>query len=156
MKNLSIYLLTAAMGLSVLGSCKKDNEKPAPTKTELLTAKNWKITADVSAITTGGRTTTTDNFATAQACEKDNFVKFGTDKKAIFDEGANKCQGSNQTETGVWDFNSDQTKLTLGAAGSAVIGQFDIAELSATTLKLSQTDTYNGTTEVETITFTAF
>ena len=156
MKILSTYLFVAAMGLSALSSCKKDSTSPAPSKTELLTAKSWKVTGDVTVETTNGKTTTTDNFATASACEKDNFVKFSGDKKAVFDEGANKCQGANQTETGIWDFNSDQTKLTLGAPGTSMVGQFDVVELSATTLKLSQSDTYNGTTEVETVTFTAF
>jgi hypothetical protein len=156
MKNLSIYLLTAVMGLSALSSCKKDKET-APSKIELLTAKNWKISGDVTVETANGKTTTTDNFANYLACEKDNFVKFSADKKAVFDEGASKCQGSNQTDTGVWDFNSDQTKLTVGAPGTSMVGQFDIVELSATSLKLSQTDSYSsGTTEVETVTFTSF
>ncbi|GAB3860554.1 hypothetical protein GCM10028822_38620 [Hymenobacter terrigena] len=154
MKNLSTYLLAAAVGLSVLSSCKKDSTTPS--KTDLLTSKSWKIAGDVTVQTTNGKSTTTDNFATASACEKDNFIKFGTDKKAVFDEGANKCQGANQTETGVWDFNSDQTKLTLGAPGTSMVGQFDVVELTASSLKLSQSDTSNGTTEVETITFTAF
>ena len=146
------------MGIASTTSCKKDTvaATPAPTKTELLTAKSWRISGDVTVSTTNGRVTTTDNFATAPACEKDNFLKFSTDKKVLIDEGPNKCQGNNQTETGVWDFNSDQTKLTLGAAGTSTIGQFDIPELTATTLKLSQIDTHNGTTDVETITFTAF
>lgn len=156
MKNLSVYFLTAALGLSVLSGCKKDSETtPTPSKTDLLTAKSWKITGDVTVETTNGRATTTDNFTSYPTCEKDNFIKFSTDKKAVFDEGAIKCQGQNQTETGVWDFNSDQTKLTLGAPGSSMVGQFDIAELSATTLKISQTETTNGTTEVSTVTFTA-
>lgn len=156
MKNLSTYVLITAMAALTV-SCKKDGETtPVSSKTDLLTAKSWKITGDVSVSTTSGKATTTDNFATASTCEKDNFVKFGTDKKVVFDEGANRCQGTNQTESGVWDFNSDQSKITLGAPGSAMIGQFDIAELSATTLKINQTDTHNGTTEVETWTFTSF
>jgi hypothetical protein len=156
LKKLSTYLLVVAMAaLSV--SCKKDGEnKPAASKADLLTAKNWRITADVTVSTTNGKTTTTDDFATAATCEKDNYFKFNTDKTVRFDEGANRCQGSNQTETGVWDFNSDQTKLTMGAAGSSTIGQFDIVELSTTTLKLSLTNSYGGTTDVETLTMTAF
>lgn len=155
MKNHFLYFVPLALGLTFAG-CKKDSSSPAPSKVELLTAKSWRITGDVTVATTNGKATTTDNYATSQACEKDNFAKFGTDKKVTFDEGANKCQGANQTETGVWDFNSDQTKLTLGAANSSMVGQFDILDLSATTLKISQTDTYNSTTEVETLTFTAF
>ena len=157
MKRVLIYLLVASAGIAST-SCKKDTvaATPAPTKTELLTAKSWRISGDVTVSTTSGRVTTTDNFATASPCEKDDFLKFSTDKKVIIDQGPLKCQGTNQTETGVWDFNSDQTKLTLGAPGTSTIGQFDIPELSATTLKLSQTDTSNGTTEVKTTTFTAF
>ena len=157
MKALSKYVLLTAMSALAVG-CKKDKDPTPPTKTELLTAKGWRISGDVTVTTTTGRpATTVDHFASAPACEKDNFVKFNTDKTARFDEGALLCQGARQTETGVWDFNSDQTKLTLGSAGSSVVGQFDLAELSAATLKISLTDTpVSGTTETETITFTAF
>ena len=150
--------MVAALATLTL-SCKKDEDKPAPaaSKADLLTAKNWKVSAQTTATTTSGTTTTTDDFAMARACEKDNFLKFQTDKTVRADEGATKCNTADpQTQNGVWDFNSDQTKLTLGIAGSAIVGQFDLVELTATTLRLRVTNTAGGITEVETTTYTAF
>ena len=157
MKTLSQYVLLAAMSALAVG-CGKDKDPTPPTKTELLTAKSWRISGAVTVTTTTGQpTTTVDDFATARACEKDDFIKFNTDKTARFDQGPLVCQGSQQTETGAWDFNSDQTKLTLGAAGSSVVGQYNLAELSATTLKISESNIISPTkTEVSTLTFNAF
>ena len=157
MKILSTCALLAAMATLTVG-CKKDDSTPTASKTDMLTAKNWKVTADVTVATaTGQAAVMTDNFATTVACERDNYFKFNADKTVIANEGTNVCSGSPQTANGVWDFNSDQTKLTMGTASSSgIVGQFDLKELSATTLKISVTDTYNGVTEVETLTFTAF
>ena len=82
--------------------CKKDKDPTLPTKTELLTAKSWRISGNVTVTTTTGRpATTVDHFSSAPACEKDSFVKFNTDKTTRSDEGALLCQGARQTETGV-------------------------------------------------------
>ena len=161
MKKLTLLLLAAA----ALGSCKKndDNSPSSPSKTDLLTAKSWRITADKTTTTVGTTaSTTTDDYATSPACERDNFVKFNTNKSASFDEGATKCSTSDpQTTTGAWDFNSDGTKLIItdpSLGGIALQG--DILELTATTLRVRYTtsSSFGGVTEtdVQETTFTAF
>lgn len=161
MKKLSFIFLAAL----ALGSCKKnDDNSPASTsKTDLLTAKSWRVTAEKSTSTVGSTAgTTTDDYANSPACERDNFLKFNTNKTATFDEGATKCSTSDpQTQSGAWDFNSDGTKLTItDPSGSGLAIQQDILELSATTLRLRNTSSYTAggitlTTTDET-TFTAF
>jgi hypothetical protein len=164
MKKLSLLFLAAL----ALGSCKKNNDNtpatPTSSKTDLLTAKSWRITADKTTSTTSisPTSTTTDNYAASPSCERDNFIKFNTNKTAVYDEGATKCSTSDpQTESAAWDFNSDATKLTLtDPSGSGLAVQEDILELTATTLRLRITSSYtlSGITATSTqeTTYTAF
>lgn len=160
MKRFTLSVLTLATVASsfVFTSCKKDDDDPKPkTKTELLTAKNWRITGDVSTITSGGNTITTDEYADYQACEKDDFIKFETNKSAKFDEGANRCSGNTQTETGAWDFNSDESKLLLSDPDNGPVSiPFDLVELTDSTLKIRISGSSNGATYSQTYTYTAF
>ncbi|GAA4501904.1 hypothetical protein GCM10023172_24430 [Hymenobacter ginsengisoli] len=81
-----------------------------------------------------------------QDCDKDDFYKFNTDKTAIVDAGPTKCSPSDpQTESGTWAFNSNETKLTLMLPNSALNGDADIKELSATTLHLYSSQSVSGT-----------
>ncbi|GAB2947118.1 hypothetical protein GCM10027048_10170 [Hymenobacter coalescens] len=137
-------------------ACKKDEEKPK-TKTELLTAKSWRVTAARETVTTGGQTTSSDEYATFGACEKDDFVKFLADKKVEFNEGATKCNTADpQTETGAWDFNSDQTKLTLTDPDLGLSLVYDIVELNASTLKVKYSVSAQGSSYTTETTFTSF
>jgi hypothetical protein len=80
----------------------------------------------------------------------------------VQDEGPTKCgPNSTQKENYTWDFNGDQTKLQVTLVGSTNVATSDIIELSATKLRIRDTDSYTvGTTTtvntVSDITFTAF
>jgi hypothetical protein len=158
MKKLSFLLLS----LIALGACKKDGENtPSASRTDLLTAKKWRVSSLTYTAISVGKITTTDEYALEQACHRDDFYKFNTDKTLVADEGATKCSASDtQTSTQNWDFNSDQTNLLVTSSGYMSTGSKDIVELSATTLRLREVHTYisNGatTTETDDITFTAF
>ncbi len=153
MKKLSLLLLLAAS----LGACKK-NDDNAPSRADLLTAKNWRVSADTYTKVDNGKTTTVDEYAKSLACERDNFLKFNTNKSLITDEGATKCSASDpQMQTSNWDFSGDQTKLNYSfSPQSSFVLSSDIVELSATTLRLRATNTNGTTTETEDITYTAF
>ena len=162
MKKLFLLLLATAS----LGACKKDSNSTSPaaaSRPDLLTAKNWRLSAYTSTFTAAGTpAVTTDEYAGLPACERDNFAKFNTNKSVAFDEGPTKCNTTDpQTENGTWDFNSDYTKLTLGdpqLGGFPV--PFDVIDLSASTMALRYTYTYstNGISYSQTInvSFTAF
>lgn len=161
MKKLSLLFLAVL----ALGSCKKnDSNSPTPSKTDLLTAKNWRLTADKTTSTSSvsPNSVVTDEYATSPACERDNFIKFNTNKTAVYDEGATKCSTSDpQTASAAWDFNSDATKLTFtDPSGSGLSIQEDILELTATTLRLRVTSSYTAggitATSTEETTYTAF
>lgn len=160
-KHFALHLLALATAASalVLTSCNKDKDDPKPkTKTELLTAKNWRVTAEVTTVVANGTTTTEDEYAQYEACQKDDYLKFETNKVVKFDEGALKCDGNPQTQTGTWDFNSDQTKISLSNSefGPLVV-PFEIVDLTETTLKVKVTivSTPESSTTVA-YTYTAF
>ncbi|GAB3638944.1 hypothetical protein GCM10027422_45350 [Hymenobacter arcticus] len=161
MKKLAFLLLAAL----ALGSCKKnnDNSPATPSKTDLLTAKNWRISAQTYSVAiNAGAPTVSNEYASSAACERDNFLKFNTNKSLTADEGATKCSSSDpQTQSGSWDLTTNDTKLTLAdpMQGGATI-PFDVVDLSATTLHIRYAATVAlggiSTTSINDITFTAF
>ncbi|PJJ53179.1 hypothetical protein [Hymenobacter chitinivorans] len=153
MKRLPIAILALACAFT---GCKKE-EEAAPSKTSLLTARNWRLIADVSSITSGGKTTSYDEFADYDECEKDNFTKFSSDKKVTVDEGKLKCDpNGDQQSSGTWDFNSDQTKLLLDSPDlGGVVIPFELVELGANTMKLRITQTLGADSYSEIYTFSA-
>ena len=158
MKNRFLLLMPLALGLMFTG-CKKDspNATPAPTKTELLTNKNWVVTA--ATISPGlqnpnGGAPITDLYAQFSACDKDDFIRFEAASVFKEDEGANKCSSSsNQTRTGIWAFGSNDTVITIGGSVDNS-GSYNVAELSDNTLKLTQLYPYNGVNYTVTATYT--
>jgi hypothetical protein len=82
-----------ALSLALLGgltSCGDDSTDPTPTltKTALLTAKSWRLTANQTVIVSGGTTVANDDYADLEACEKDDLTKFNADKSITLDQGA--------------------------------------------------------------------
>ena len=154
MKNLSTYCVAALLGLSVMGCSKKTEETPAPTKTELLTNKNWIISAQtVSPGINIGGTTVTDLYAQSAACDKDDFMRFETPNLFKQDEGPTKCSPSDpQTLTGTWAYNADQTIITVTPQGSTPFSA-NVQELTATSLKVTQTQTGGTVTYTFTTTY---
>lgn len=151
MKKLFLLPLAAL----ALGSCKKnDDNSPAPTapsKTDLLTAKNWRIST--ATVTLAGLPLP----GAIEACSLDDFLKFNADKTLVHDEGASKCDPSDpQKDNGTWSMPSD-SKLTVALPNSSLpYGTFDIKELSATTLHLYMSNTNAGVTSTVDLTLTAF
>lgn len=133
------YFAVVSLSLLTLG-CSKTKETPAPSKTDLLTDKNWVTTAyTVSPGVVVAGATITDIYAQSQPCDRDDFIRF--EKPNVFksDEGTTKCvQADPQTTTGAWVFNADQTIITITGQGSTP-QSITIAELTDTSLKLTFT-----------------
>jgi Lipocalin-like domain len=140
-----IQILSVATLVFTLFACKKD--AVAPTKTELLTAQSWKVTA--SEATTNG--VKKDIFASFPACEKDDFITFKADKAYIEDQGTTKCDPADpQTEQGKWALTNNDTKVELSStdSGVTITIAYDIVELTADKLVLQFT--FGGTTGIVT------
>ena len=141
MKNLSVYFLTAALGLSILGGCKKDSDDtatPAKTKTELLVGKDWVLT-DITL--SQGNTPGASVYGLVDVCTRDDKYRFATPNAVTVSAGAMACSTS-PTSPGTWAFASSETKLNLTNVGDALDdGSYNIVELTETSMKLSATVT---------------
>ncbi|UYZ61971.1 hypothetical protein [Hymenobacter weizhouensis] len=160
MKKISLLSLTAFVALSTFTGCKKDDKedpKPQVTKTDVITAKNWRVSADIAEF--NGRTF--DLYADPtvyEPCRKDDFAKFNTDKTVKFDEGISKCDPTDpQTVTENWEFTSNETKILFNELGGSSARVADLVELTETTLKIRYnfTERTTGGKVVEIITYTA-
>ena len=141
-----IYFLAMISFLAiatVFTSCSKDDDEK--TKTELLTASKWKMTAATVSPAMMG---ITDFFPLMEACDKDNTIKFNTDKTVVSDEGATKCDAGNpQQETDTWAFSSDESKLISKGE------EMTIKNLTESELKLTMTQVDGGVTYTVTMTY---
>ena len=128
-------------------SCTKKSNSPTPTetKTQLLTGKNWKMTAQTCnpGIVISG-TLITDIYAflisNGSACFLDNISNFYTDGTYTVNEGATLCdpQDPQLNNTGIWSFqNSETTLIQDGIA-------YTIVTLNSTTLKLKSLEDFDG------------
>ena len=156
-------LFNLFIALVLVGSftgCKKDNDDDKPkTKTELLTAKNWRLSAAVASGVYQGVSFSQDGYADMEPCEKDDFLKFNSDKTLIYDQGPTKCDDTAadpQTDQGAWDLNSDQTKLLLSDSGGGASFGLDILELTASTLKVEYSESDTDGTYKYTLTYSSF
>ncbi|MCB2378692.1 DUF5004 domain-containing protein [Hymenobacter sp. BT635] len=144
---LALFALTA-----LVSSCKKDSEsEPAPkaqTKTELLSGKNWVLTAqtvDPGLVDDDGKVVT-DLFPYIDDCNKDDLMRFETAGSCTLNEGASRCVPTDpQQYSGTWSFDSNETvlKTTMQGLGSS---SYNIIELSDKTLKVSGVRSLEGDT----------
>ncbi|RZJ86488.1 MAG: hypothetical protein EOO60_13370 [Hymenobacter sp.] len=151
MKHMSTYLLVAALGLAGLSSCKKDDAStPAPTlsKTDLLTAKSWRMTD----FKVAGQSVY--NTPLVQACDKDDLIKFNVNKTATFDEGSVKCDPTSaQSRAGSWELMTNDTMLKLTSPDGDTMGGV-IGTLSSTTLTVTDPNGFGNGNATE-VTYTA-
>jgi len=148
-----ITLATLVVGL-IMVSCTKKSNSPTPTptptptetKTQLLTGKNWKITAWTfnPGIDDGTGTLITDLYAYAmdngEQCFLDNILNFNTNGNYTEYEGATLCdpQDPQLYGTGTWSFQNSETTLIRDGQESTIV------TLNSTTLKLKGFEDFDG------------
>jgi len=140
----SLLILIAATITSV--SCKKDvGQSKQKTKTELLTAASWKKTALTSNPAYdwyGDGNYTTDILSIMKVCQADDFDTYRSDGTGDVDEGPTRCDQSDpQAWTFTWAFADNETKLVFDG-----FNEFNIVELTETTLKVGLTFEESGVT----------
>jgi hypothetical protein len=147
MRNLSIGI-SCLLALTVfVTSCKKDK-----TNAELLSSKSWtlvSLTVDPPiAVPFPTPTTYTDVYATLEACEKDDLVKFNTGGIVTFDEGTTKCNpAAPQTVGGTYSINSTETIVTVNSQ------DWNIVELTDSKLKVTYKESLLGVNYTFTATY---
>ncbi|WP_147320749.1 hypothetical protein [Hymenobacter lapidiphilus] len=146
-----IFLLLALIAGSAFVGCSNDkkSEDPAPkSKSELLMAKTWTITAETETV----GTTTKSVFENYAACELDNATQFLAGNSMSYDQGAIQCDPDEpRTIIGSWALSENDTKLGLVVYGFGT--QAKIEELTENRMVLSETATVNNQKVVTTITF---
>jgi hypothetical protein len=169
MKKISLAVLLAFCLATVFNSCKKkDDPKPieTPSKSAMLTNKEWKITACVISPTLmvdyGGIKFPVSNLFDPQvqslaACATDDIFEFkAIDNNAVsggFSRKSNtQCNGE-PDQTGTWAFNSDQTQIVATTQGNTKT-TFNIIELTDKILKVTFT-MMNPIDKTDTKTYTA-
>ena len=147
--NNSLILLALAAGLAFT-SCSKDEDTKPQTKTEMLTGKNWKVTAQTTSVNNGNPS---DTYALESACTKDDFTTFATDGKITFDEGPTKCAANEpQTQSGTWEFTENESKLKL-SQGNGTPAEYTITELTASSMVLTITQSFTQAGQTTTYTY---
>ena len=143
-------LLLGLGAATLTSSCEDVAEIPSPnTKTQLLTAGPWHITAYTRS-TGGGAATDYLSTVFPRSCERDDRYSFKTNGVQERTEGPTACgSGSSSTvvSTYTWDFNSSQTQLTIGTT------PFELVRLTDSALQLRSTRTSGGVTIVENVTY---
>jgi hypothetical protein len=144
MKNLRFItfamLLMLMGGMVAISSCNKDDDD-SPSKTKTISGKKFFVKSmNVSPGVTTPVGIITDLYSFMPDCVKDDFMTFNENGTVVDDEGATKCEPTDpQTESGTWEFLTDETQLKMTYDGIAQV--FDIETLTDSMLKLSYTDT---------------
>jgi len=145
MKTLRPVLLLLVLAF-VLNACKKDKDPAPPTKTDLLTAKTWKLTAwtvdqPIQLDSAGTSVIPTDiyNYLSQRQgnCVLDNTIKFNKDKSYTVEQGATKCDPIQDQvyASGTWLFSSDENTVALtitSPVDTDKLTDFDVLRLQAT------------------------
>lgn len=133
MKKFLIIAIVGTMLFGVAACTKKDDNTtstPAatPTKTDLLIAKKWKLTA----LTVDGA----DFYAIMDACDQDDLRIFKAGGVYNADNGPTKCDPADDQIfiISTWALSDNDTKLTFDG------DTFTINELTATSMKLTITE----------------
>jgi hypothetical protein len=150
----SFLLMLAVAASFTFVSCSDDDEDTQPNKTELLTNKNWKKTAETE--TMSNTPGSTDLFTSVPDCTKDDILKFGTNGTFTWNEGASKCDPTDPQEflNGTWAFTNNETKVMITIPGLGD-GELELTELTASKLVTKDVDTDQGVTTTTTTTYIA-
>ena len=96
----------------------------------------------------GDGDTETNFFDYLEGCIKDDITTFKTNGTAETNEGATKCDPLDpQTYSVDWVFTNNETKIEVGGE------EFNLVELTATSLKISYSYNVAGVTYTDTVTF---
>ncbi|MEM9052168.1 MAG: hypothetical protein AAGC47_08975 [Bacteroidota bacterium] len=127
------------LGVLSFTSCNDDDDEedpPAPTRSELLTAKNWSISEltvnPALAIGQNGNPET-NLIPFTPACVLDDFENYNSGGTFTWEEGASKCDPNDPDifASGNWLWNSDETKLIVQENDGSSI-EFTIVSISST------------------------
>ena len=107
---------------------------PSQTKTEMLTGKDWKLTAatvNPAYDYFGQQRRINDIYASLAPCVKDDIFRYETPNVFIISDGQMPCGGIVTAGTFKWAFNNDETSLTQLFNSNAPDKTYTIEALSS-------------------------
>ncbi|SDK00688.1 hypothetical protein SAMN05421823_101637 [Catalinimonas alkaloidigena] len=134
------FALSAFLGIALFASCEKKDDPAAANRTELISEKQWILTAVTvdPALPLNG-TLVTNWYAQMDECDKDDIAIFRKNGVYEFNEGASKCDpNAPQTAQTTWSFNSTETVVTVGSSS------FTLVELTKDKIIDTRVHTING------------
>lgn len=138
----------ALAGLLFTTSCNKDEDKPTPDKTGLLTANSWvlkDLTVSPAYDWFGDGNPITDIYALFPVCALDDYTTFQRDGKAIFNEGASKCFAEDpDIRAATWAWQENETVIAVTESGETE--KWKVTRLTATELSADYSATEDGVT----------
>jgi hypothetical protein len=147
---------------SLFASCgdDKNEDDPKPkTKSEMLMAKSWMLTAETEATGTAAPVNSFDRDYASY--EKDNIYKFQANSVFVSEEGATRASASDPASTtGAWILSDSDKNITYQAGffGTGLLSsnqKGEIEELTETKLVVKMTFTNSSSVVVTKQTFTA-
>lgn len=130
------------LGILSFSSCNDDDDEDddptPPTRTELLTARNWIVeglTVEPAIDIDNNGTQENNLIPFLAACNLDDFYDFNADMSYTIEEGASKCDPNDPTivESGDWLWNSDNSRLIFEPNGGTTM-EAEVISLTATEL----------------------
>jgi len=149
MKQHLLILITACF----VWQCKSPSVPPAPTpapgqtKTEMLTAKEWKLTAatvNPAYDYFGQQRRITDIYAWLAPCAKDDLYRYTLPNLLTISDGPQVCGGFASAGSFKWVFNTDETELTQFFSPISPDKTYTIETLSSDKLVLVERKTISG------------
>lgn len=136
-----------ALLAGLVSACKKaDATPPADANTSALASHPWRIVAFTDTDISANPPKKTNVFVSFPAYRLDDTYQFNLDNSLVFDEGQLKAKSTDaQTTAGSWQFQTDQTRLTitlakavaLGTTGSTNSSTYGILKLTSDTLRIT-------------------
>lgn len=140
-------LLTIATILLVYGCSKKDgggSPSSAPTKTALLTSKDWVMTSKQYKKISDAMWT--DAYSQLSPCDKDDRLALTASGSYEVNEGPSKCAASDPfiIETGTWKFAQNESLLIFTKTGGTSTQDATIEALDANSLVVTYVERISG------------
>ncbi len=139
--------------LLLFSSCEENSDTYYKKKnSELLTNKNWVITGHSIK---ENNSYDKDRFDDYDACNRDDTFRFFKNGTYELNEGRTKCNSNDPQvfQQGTWKVGYNNLEITK--MGSSTTSNYLIVELKPYKLVISSTETYQGDTYLEVLTFTA-
>lgn len=152
MKLKMLALLGIGATLALAGCSKDDDDKKEDEKSSSIVG-TWKITAQTFTTSFGGQSSTVDQYAQLDPCEKDNLIKLDANGTATNLPGATKCDPSepNSEPAGTYVMQNNNTKMMMIDMGDTTVA--DVITLNTTTLSIKMSEEDQGVTYTNKLTF---